>query len=95
MYPNSEQIDFLRQHYNFHPLHLEDVLSRRTRITIEERDGGVAAAYHVAELMGKALGWDASEMTAEVDAYVHQVRAERGEDGRPAAGEAAACPASA
>jgi len=73
-------------------LHLEDVLSRRTRITIEEQDGGVAAASHVAELMAPVLGWDAAQVPAEVDAYVRQVRAERGEEG-PLPGEHAACPA--
>jgi glycerol-3-phosphate dehydrogenase len=75
-------------------LHLEDVLSRRTRITIEERDGGVAAAYHVAELMGAVLGWDAAEVTAEVDACLRQVRAERGDEDL-ATGDPAACRASA
>jgi glycerol-3-phosphate dehydrogenase len=33
-------------------LHLEDVLERRTRIATEHRDGGLAAARRVAELLG-------------------------------------------
>ena len=40
-------------------LHLEDVLTRRTRISIEERDRGVTAAPVVAALMAPLLGWDA------------------------------------
>ena len=39
-------------------LRLEDVLTRRTRISIEERDRGVAAAPVVAGLLAPVLGWD-------------------------------------
>ena len=39
---------------------LDDVLSRRTRITIETRDRGAAAAPHAAALMAPELGWDAA-----------------------------------
>jgi glycerol-3-phosphate dehydrogenase len=69
-------------------LHLEDVLSRRLRVAMEERDGGLAAARHVADLIGPVLGWDAADRTAELDRYVHYVRSERGDV--PAAGGAAA-----
>ena len=37
---------------------LDDVLSRRTRITIETRDRGAAAAPYAAALMAAELGWD-------------------------------------
>ncbi|HWH31310.1 MAG TPA: glycerol-3-phosphate dehydrogenase/oxidase [Egibacteraceae bacterium] len=39
-------------------LHLDDILTRRTRISIETFDRGVAAAEHVAELVAPVLGWD-------------------------------------
>ncbi len=39
-------------------LHLEDVLTRRTRISIEEWDRGTGCATDVATLMASVLGWD-------------------------------------
>lgn len=57
--------------------HLDDVLTRRTRISIETFDRGVAAAPHVAELVAGALGWDATQTAKEVDHYVKRVEAER------------------
>ncbi|MDT7805171.1 MAG: glycerol-3-phosphate dehydrogenase [Actinomycetota bacterium] len=58
-------------------LHLEDVLTRRTRISIEERDRGVTAAPWVAELMAPLLGWDAPKQEREVANYLARVEAER------------------
>ncbi len=58
-------------------LHLEDVLTRRTRISIEEWDRGVAAAPEVAELLAPVLGWDARTTKAEVERYLSRVQAER------------------
>ncbi len=40
-------------------LHLDDVLARRTRISIEAWDRGVSAAPVAAALMAGVLGWDA------------------------------------
>ncbi|MGW2313252.1 glycerol-3-phosphate dehydrogenase/oxidase [Actinomadura luteofluorescens] len=67
-------------------LHLEDVLSRRLRVSIEEWDGGVAAASRVAELVAPWLGWDGERVSGEVKRYVQQVAAER--RGGPAVEEA-------
>ena len=39
-------------------LHLDDVLARRTRISIEAWDRGVSAAPVTARLMAEVLGWD-------------------------------------
>ena len=39
-------------------LHLDDVLTRRTRISIETFDRGPEAAAHAARLMAEVLGWD-------------------------------------
>jgi glycerol-3-phosphate dehydrogenase len=57
--------------------HLDDVLVRRTRISIEMFDRGVAAAPHVARLMGEQLGWSRDRLEAEVDHYLRRVEAER------------------
>ena len=58
-------------------LHLDDVLARRTRISIEAWDRGVSAAPVAAELMAGELGWDAARTQLEVDTYLERVRAER------------------
>ncbi|GAB3199662.1 glycerol-3-phosphate dehydrogenase/oxidase [Nocardioides hungaricus] len=57
--------------------HLDDVLTRRTRISIETFDRGVSAAPAVAALMAGALGWDADRTADEVDHYLRRVEAER------------------
>ncbi|MDP2772533.1 MAG: FAD-dependent oxidoreductase, partial [Nocardioides sp.] len=57
--------------------HLDDVLTRRTRISIETFDRGVKAAPHVARLMATELGWDDARTADEVDHYLRRVEAER------------------
>ncbi len=57
--------------------HLDDVLARRTRISIEMFDRGVAAAPGVARLMAEELGWSAERTAEEVDHYLRRVEAER------------------
>ncbi|MFJ8912512.1 glycerol-3-phosphate dehydrogenase [Amycolatopsis sp. NPDC102389] len=64
-------------------LHLEDVLTRRTRISIEERDRGVTAAPVVAELMAPLLGWDSHKQEREVANYLARVEAERSAQAQP------------
>ncbi|MFF5173939.1 glycerol-3-phosphate dehydrogenase/oxidase [Micromonospora sp. NPDC000089] len=58
-------------------LHLEDVLTRRTRISIETTHRGLESAGHTAELMGSVLGWDAATREREVAHYRARVEAER------------------
>ena len=58
-------------------LHLDDVLTRRTRISIETFDRGVAAAPHAARLMAEVLDWDDSRVSEEVEHYLRRVEAER------------------
>jgi glycerol-3-phosphate dehydrogenase len=58
-------------------LHLEDALTRRTRISIETEHRGVHSAAHAAELMGEVLGWDAPTRAREVEHYLARVDAER------------------
>ncbi|MFC3456114.1 glycerol-3-phosphate dehydrogenase [Amycolatopsis speibonae] len=64
-------------------LHLEDVLTRRTRISIEERDRGVTAAPVVAGLMAPLLGWDSHKQEREVTNYLARVEAERSAQAAP------------
>ncbi|HEY2298982.1 MAG TPA: glycerol-3-phosphate dehydrogenase/oxidase [Jatrophihabitans sp.] len=58
-------------------LHLEDVLTRRTRISIEYPHRGVDCADVVAATMGHILGWDPITRDTEVASYVARVEAER------------------
>ena len=58
-------------------LHLDDVLARRTRISIEAWDRGVSAAPVAARLMGETLGWDADRVELETITYLQRVEAER------------------
>jgi glycerol-3-phosphate dehydrogenase len=57
-------------------LHLEDVLARRTRISIEAWDRGVSAAPIAAALMAKELGWDDARVASEINHYLKRVAAE-------------------
>jgi glycerol-3-phosphate dehydrogenase len=63
--------------------HVDDVLARRTRISIESWDRGVAAAPAVAELIAGPLGWDAGQAQREVDHYLARVQAERDSQTKP------------
>src|SRR5690606_10507425 len=58
-------------------LHLDDVLTRRTRISIEAWDRGVSAAPVAAALMAGELGWDDERRRREIDHYLARVAAER------------------
>jgi glycerol-3-phosphate dehydrogenase len=58
-------------------LHLDDILARRTRISIETWDRGLAAARDVAALVAPVLGWGASDVDREVEHYDKRVAAER------------------
>jgi len=63
--------------------HLEDVLTRRTRISIETFDRGIAAAPVAAELMAGVLGWTEEQTKKEVDNYRLRVEAERASQEQP------------
>ncbi|HKK53182.1 MAG TPA: glycerol-3-phosphate dehydrogenase/oxidase [Myxococcota bacterium] len=64
-------------------LHLDDVLTRRTRISIETFDRGVVAARPTADLMGSILGWDEETKAREIEHYDARVRAERESQTQP------------
>ncbi|HEX4470758.1 MAG TPA: glycerol-3-phosphate dehydrogenase/oxidase [Nocardioides sp.] len=57
--------------------HLDDVLARRTRISIETFDRGTVAVTAAADLMATELGWDDARRDDEVDHYLRRVEAER------------------
>ncbi len=58
-------------------LHLDDVLTRRTRVSIETPHRGVESAEHAAEVMGRVLGWSEENRRTEVAHYRARVAAER------------------
>jgi len=58
-------------------LHLDDVLTRRTRISIEAWDRGIAAGEAIAPLMAELLGWDDTDIERELEHYAARVAAER------------------
>ncbi|MBB5805977.1 glycerol-3-phosphate dehydrogenase [Saccharothrix ecbatanensis] len=64
-------------------LHLEDVLTRRTRISIEYPHRGVECALPVARLMGGVHGWDDARVAHEVSVYTARVDAERASQAEP------------
>jgi glycerol-3-phosphate dehydrogenase len=63
--------------------HLEDVLTRRTRIYVETADRGTVAAPRVAEVMAGLLGWTGEQAQREVKHYLMQVDAERAAQEQP------------
>jgi glycerol-3-phosphate dehydrogenase len=63
--------------------HLDDVLARRTRISIEAWDRGVEAADAAARLMAPILGWDEATIEREVSFYQRRVQSERDSQDQP------------
>jgi glycerol-3-phosphate dehydrogenase len=57
-------------------LHLDDVLTRRTRISIETADRGLAAAEDAVRIMQSILAWDEATVARELDHYRARVHAE-------------------
>ncbi|HVQ94519.1 MAG TPA: glycerol-3-phosphate dehydrogenase/oxidase [Mycobacteriales bacterium] len=58
-------------------LHLDDILTRRTRVSVQTAHRGVSSAAGVAELVAPVLGWDAAAVRREVAHYRARVEAER------------------
>jgi hypothetical protein len=58
-------------------IHLDDLLTRRTRISIEEPHRGTKSAPVGAALVVGTLGWDDARVAAEVELYAARVAAER------------------
>jgi glycerol-3-phosphate dehydrogenase len=64
-------------------LHLDDILARRTRISIETWDRGLTAAREVATLIAPVLGWGEADVDREVEHYHKRVAAERESQHQP------------
>jgi glycerol-3-phosphate dehydrogenase len=63
--------------------HLDDVLARRTRISIETWHRGLESAEEAARLMAGVLGWDEEQIEREVSFYERRVAAERKSQEQP------------
>ncbi|WP_051107888.1 glycerol-3-phosphate dehydrogenase/oxidase [Actinomadura atramentaria] len=57
--------------------HLNDVLARRTRISIETWDRGVGVAEEAADLVAPVLGWSKEQRDREIEYYRKRIEAER------------------
>jgi glycerol-3-phosphate dehydrogenase len=57
--------------------HLDDVLTRRTRISIETFHRGTQSCGETAELMQRVLGWSSGQVDREIEHYQQRVAAER------------------
>ena len=57
-------------------LHIDDILTRRTHLSIETPDQGLEAAVEVAKIMGAELGWDQDRVERELTHYQDRVAAE-------------------
>ncbi|MCK2238345.1 glycerol-3-phosphate dehydrogenase [Crossiella sp. S99.2] len=64
-------------------LHLEDALTRRTRISIEYPHRGVESAEAAAKLMAGVHGWDDKRVAHEIEVYTARVEAERDSQTQP------------
>ena len=62
---------------------LDDVMSRRTRSRLLDRDAAAAAAHDVAELVATEIGWSEAERTVQVDRFRAAVAREREAPGLP------------
>ena len=76
------QVQFLRADVVFAvryegALHLEDVLVRRVRLDLEQRDRGLAAADEILDILRAELGWDDKKVKEELDLYAARVQAIR------------------
>ena len=58
-------------------VHLDDILARRTRISIEYTHRGVEPARPVADVVAPILGWSEETVKREVETYLARVEAER------------------
>ncbi|MPY97448.1 MAG: FAD-dependent oxidoreductase [Actinophytocola sp.] len=64
-------------------LHLDDVLARRMRVSIEYPHRGVDCVREVAELVGGVLDWSEETIAREVDVFQARVAAERDAQEQP------------
>jgi glycerol-3-phosphate dehydrogenase len=80
--PLSEGFPYLRAEVVYavtheDALHVEDVLMRRIRLSIESADSGTEVAAEVALIMGRLLGWSRRRRAAETRRYLELIAAEQ------------------
>ncbi len=63
--------------------HLDDILCRRTHISIETFDRGLSSVEEVAGLVSGPLGWSADQVELEIEHYRARVAAERESQQQP------------
>jgi glycerol-3-phosphate dehydrogenase len=63
--------------------HLDDILARRTRISIEAWDRSAEAAEAAARLVAPILGWNEATIEREVSFYLRRVQSERDSQDQP------------
>ncbi|REH55740.1 glycerol-3-phosphate dehydrogenase [Kutzneria buriramensis] len=81
--PDYLQVEIVYAASHEGALHLEDALTRRTRISIEYPHRGVDCADQVARLMAGVLGWDEARIAREIEVYTARVQAERDSQSEP------------
>jgi len=64
-------------------LHLDDLLARRMRISIENEERGLLVAERVAQLMADELGWSDQQRDDEVASWQRRIAAERAANQAP------------
>ncbi|HEY5877840.1 MAG TPA: glycerol-3-phosphate dehydrogenase/oxidase [Nakamurella sp.] len=64
-------------------LHLDDILARRLRVSVDTWHRGVDTAPEVARLVAPLLGWDDATVDREIEHYRARVEAERDSQTRP------------
>ncbi|MDQ4065852.1 MAG: hypothetical protein M3161_07380, partial [Actinomycetota bacterium] len=59
-------------------VHLTDLLARRTRLALVDRNAGIGSDAHAADVMGAAHGWARGERKRQIEAHRVEVERERG-----------------
>jgi glycerol-3-phosphate dehydrogenase len=80
--PLTSELPYLRAEVIYAVTHegaqsVDDVISRRTRISFEASDGGESLAAAVAMLIAPILGWDAEAKKSSISEFTKQLKNER------------------
>ncbi|MEY4497966.1 MAG: hypothetical protein RJA40_71 [Actinomycetota bacterium] len=80
--PLTSELPYLKAEIIYAATHegaqsVDDVISRRTRISFEASDGGKSLAAAVATLIAPILGWDAEAKKSSISEFTKQLKNER------------------
>lgn len=80
--PITSELEYIRAELLYAVLYegarsLEDVLARRTRISFESADGGLAIAEEVATLISGVMGWSDEQIDHQVRTYAQLLEGQR------------------